>query len=184
MKFLTLFSCAAMLTIFAAGCVLTARDQVHTTYYDLAVPVRQSTLPLQIISVGNDTAAQSRMFFRLKGDRVVQDSLNCWVQSPERMLQRYLVHYFSPVKTAESANLVSMRCTINAFEFDMTKSEAVLGIKYLLKCNNQRQSGYLTFREKFTNPTPDELAAALSKAVNQAADRMNKLASEFSKKSL
>ena len=172
---------AAVLLTICSGCVLTPRSQQQTAYYDLPVPqaVKQVNF-LQIAAVNNDTPAQSRMIFRTRNNRIEQDGLNCWIQPPERILQRYLTQRFQAAKSAPGKSL-TVRCTINAFEFDMVRNEAVLSVKCLFSKNNQSQTAVLTAREKITGKTPPELAAAMNKAVESIAEKLTAAAREINR---
>lgn len=174
-----IFAMLVLLTV--SGCVLTARSQRQTTYYDLAIPQTNDTLKnLKIVSVNNDTPSQSRMLFRARGNRIEQDSLNCWIQPPERMLQRYLVQKFLQ-GNADADQLLTVRCSINAFEFDIPASEAVLSIKCTLQQNGKQKIVMLSSREKFTGTTPEELVAAMNKAVKKTAGQLAAAAKNFGK---
>ena len=173
---------AALLSLAITGCVLTPRSQQQTAYYDLAIPQPDTTVNfLKIAAVNNDTPAQSRMFFRAKNNRIEQDSLNCWIQPPERILQRYLTQKFQQTVQTDSANTVAVRCSINAFEFDITRSEAFLSLKCTFIKNSLRKDELLTVREKLTGRKPAELAAAMNKAVENLAGKLATAAKNFNR---
>ena len=172
---------AMLLLLTAAGCVLTPRSSRQTAYYDLAIPQADTSVDfLKIAAVNNDTPAQGRMIFRTRNNRIEQDGLNCWIQPPERILQRYLTQRFQTAKSAPGKSL-TVRCTINAFEFDMVRNEAVLSVKCLFSKNNQSQTAVLTAREKITGKTPPELAAAMNKAVESIAEKLTAAAREINR---
>ena len=175
---LTLLS--AVLLSIGSGCVLTPRTVKQTAYYDLPLPqaVKQVNF-LQITAINNDTPAQSRMLFRLKDNRIVQDNLNCWIQPPERILQRYLTQAFRLKNN--TAKIIELRCTINAFEFDAATSEAVLSFNCIFKYNAQRKAVIFTIREKFNSPQPDELVKAMTRATEKLTEQIAQQALEISK---
>ena len=181
MKKTLLLSLTALLLTVVAGCVLTPRRTQQTAFYDLPLP--QTVQPvnfLKIASVSNDTPSQNRMLFRLKDNRIVQDNLNCWIQPPEQVLRRYLTQKFH-VKNTPPDRLVDLRCSINAFEFDMPGSEAVLSLKCVFKSGTIRKIALLTVREKFNSHQPDELVKAMARATEKIADKIAETALQINR---
>ena len=169
-----------LLAFCCAGCIFIPRNHVQTTYYDLQSPQKlKNSQRLMVAAVDNDTPAQSRMLFRFAGNRMVQDGSNCWVQVPERMMQRYLEQTFALPGNTDLSRIAMLRCTITAFEFDMVKSEAVLAMKYSMHCNHHRAASSVTVKEKLTGRTPDELALAMSRAAAKAAEEISRTAEKF-----
>ena len=184
MKHLQQLIVAALLLTVCSGCILTPRSSKETTYYDLANPQSaQSANVLHIGSVENATSAQSRMFFRLQDNRIVQDSLNCWIQPPENMLKRYFDQRFKLTGNIDTAKLVDLRCTINAFEFDMIKSEATVSVKCIFRQDNKRQIAQVTASEKITSRQPHELAKAMNVAVEKLSKKIAAIAENLHKSS-
>ena len=169
-----------LLILCSAGCVLTPRRHHQTIFYDLQSPqALKCRQQLMVATVDNNSPAQSRMLFRLDGNRMVQDSNNCWVQTPERMMQRYLEQSFALPGNTDFSRLATLRCTITAFEFDMVRSEAILSIKYTMRCDHHRSASSVTIKEKFSSHTPDALALAMSRAAAKAAEEISHTADKF-----
>lgn len=173
---------AAVLLTICSGCVLTPRSQQQTAYYDLPVPqaVKQVNF-LQIAAVNNDTPAQSRMLFRKQDNRIVQDYLNCWIQPPERILQRYLTQAFQLQSSKATDNFLELRCSINAFEFDMAKSEAVLSLKCIFRQGSKKAVEVLSVREKFTGRNPEDLVKAMTRATEKMTEAIAQKALKINK---
>ena len=169
-----------LLAACCAGCVLTPRQHVQKVYYDLQTPtaIKNNAL-IMVTTVANDSPAQSRMMYRFSGNRMVHDNTNCWVQLPERILQRYLEQTFVLPGNTDFNKTATLRCTISAFEFDMLKSEAILSLKYDMRFNNRREVANLTVREKLSGNAAGELAAAMSRAVRKAAEQISSAAEKI-----
>lgn len=180
MKSFTRLLPVLLLAACCTGCVLTPRSHVQREYYDLQSPVAGKINALLMVSaVSNDSPAQSRMLFRFAGNRMVHDNNNCWVQMPERMLQRYLEQAFALPDNTRLSKTASLRCTITAFEFDMIKSEAVLAMKYEMRYDLRHEAGTLLIKEKIKSNAPTELADAMSRAAGKAAEQIGRAAGKI-----
>ena len=165
---------AAVLTVAVSGCVLTPHENHTTRNYDLAMLMADKKQDLFRVSVfENNTPSRNRMLYRQKNNQIVQDEYNRWVQTPERLLQRYFELAFPVSESADVDALGTLRCTITAFEFDWERSEAVLALNYFLRSGSGKQSsGSLIFREKAAEHTPSGFAGAMSRAANAAVGKI------------
>lgn len=180
MKSAKSFFSALLLMLICTGCILTPRDDVRIAHYDLAIPAKvKSYDQINVAQVDNSSPAQSRMLYRMKGNRMVNDNANYWIQPPDRMLQRYFEQAFQVAGNHHSKNKIDLRCSINTFEFDIVNSEAVLSLKYTMRSNMQRCTGNLLIREKFTSREPIALAAAMDRAAAGAVIQLELAAQKF-----
>lgn len=162
-----------LLLMLLPGCLLAPREQPESCFYDLAMPEKpQPQNRFRWIVFANDTPSRTRMLQRQAGNRIVQDDYNCWVQTPEKMIQRYMTLAYPADSKTPSANLADLRVTVTAFEFDTVKSEAVLSLNYTLKKGSLRYAGAITVRKKFQTAQAPAMAAAMDQAVAEATTKL------------
>ena len=169
--------------MFAGGCIFTGGSGKTSAVYDLVPPHHASAQNLfQVIAFTNNTAARSRMLYRSEPNRIMQDSGRFGVQAPELMLKRYYSLAFPIRSNVPAETLVEMRGTVTAFEMDIKCAEAVLAFNYVLRKNNQRESGTISVREKLPVINPAGFADAMSKAADKAGQQLWLAVEKFSKK--
>jgi len=105
----------------------------------------------------------------------VQDEYNCWIQSPEAMLQRIFTLTFPLNARKNAENLSELRVDILAFEFDLKTQEAYLALNYTLKNPDSRQTGAVSIREKAANATAPAFAEAMNQAAAKATQQIWKI---------
>ena len=170
------------LLLFAGltGCVLTPHTPPETQTYDLDIPDRgQPQSKFHVSLFTNDTPSRSRMVYRKKNNQILMDEYNCWVQSPDRMLQRYLSLAFPLDGNPHLDKLAELRGVITAFELDMDTCEAVLAISYSLRLGDDRDFGTIYLREKLDTPSAASFAQAMSRAAAQACQSIGQTAAKF-----
>lgn len=169
--------------MFAGGCIFAGGSGNTSAVYDLVPPHNAPEQNLfQVMAFSNNTAARTKMLYRSDPNRIVQDPSNYWVQTPELMLKRYYSLAFPLRSNVPADNLVEMRGTVTAFEMDIKCAEAVLAFNYVLRKNNQRESGTISVREKLPVLTPAGFADAMSKAADKAGQQLWLAVEKFSKK--
>lgn len=168
----TVFLLCTATFLILGGCVFTARQQHETQTYDLQLPLTPRNQKIfTITAFVNDTPSRSRMLYR-QNNNIVQDPYNCWIQSPERLLQRHYALAFPLQGNVKAADTAELRCTITAFEFDLQKSEARLTFSYALHFKGQRYIGTISAVEKLAGFSAAECASGMSKAAANAAEQL------------
>lgn len=166
----------AVVFLISNGCVLTSRPQHTVNNFDLSAPAQ---IHLQdqftIAPFRNFSPSRTRMFYRQSSNRIVQDEYNCWIQSPEAMLQRMFTLTFPLNARKNAENLSELRVDILAFEFDLKTQEAYLALNYTLKKPDSRQTGAISIREKAATPTAPAFAEAMNQAAAKATQQIWKI---------
>lgn len=167
--------CSLLLVL--TGCVLTPHSDHPASTYDLQTPARIKTQDFFILSaVSNQTPARNKFYYRT-GNTVQFDHYRNWVQPPEMLLERYLLKKF-PYRSNGEKNPIEVKLSIIGFEFDLTRSEAVLSLNYTLRNITQKNQGNITIREKFT-ANADAMVTAMDKAVAAAAEKLEMELNKF-----
>lgn len=166
-------SVIGMMIFGCCGCIFTAREQLESRVYDLALGESgQSQKLFHVARFVNNSPCRGRMLYRKNGSRILHDEYNRWVQSPENMLQRYLTMQFPLAELKPGEKTAELRCDVEAFEFDLTAHEAVLSFTYRLTNIQVHTQGSVVVREKISGNDPDALAAAMSRAAARAAAKL------------
>ena len=177
MKKFCFLSTLFLLAMLFNGCVLTPHTDHPVSTYDLQVAAPVIPQDFFIISaVSNQTPARNKFYYR-SGNTVQFDHYRNWVQPPEMLLERFLLKKF-PYRSNGEKNPIEVKLSIIGFEFDLTRSEAVLSLNYTLRNITQKNQGNITIREKFT-PTADAMVAAMDKAVAAAAEKLEMELNKF-----
>lgn len=162
---------AAAVLLSLSGCLFYS-EPPQVAFYDLQLPAKaKEQCKFRVVLMSNSTPSRSCMLYRQKNNQILQDEYNCWVQLPERMLMRYISMAY-PWGKNNSKDLVEVHATITAFEFNAMDNEAVLALNYQMKKELEKQSGSVIVREKVNASTPEEFAAAMSRAAGKACKEL------------
>ncbi len=173
---LSAFFCA----VLTSGCALTAREKYETASYDLqqarAVP-RQNILTVG--KVINSTPGSNNMLYRMAKNKIVQDPFQRWIQTPDKLLNRYYDNQFPLTEGTQASKLVTVYLEVTAFEFDIPSSEAVLTLSYIVFSGNNRQVGTISEREKFAEKKAADFVSAMSRAADRAGQKLYQAAKKI-----
>ena len=162
---------AAVVLLTFSGCFFNS-EPPQIAFYDLQLPAEnQEQCKFRVVLISNSTPSRTCMLYRQKNNQILQDEYNCWVQLPERMLMRYISMAY-PWSKNSSKDLVEVHATITAFEFNAVNNEAVLALNYRMNKELAKQSGSVIVREKVNASTPEEFAAAMSRAAGKACKEL------------
>lgn len=118
------------------------------------------------------------MLYRYGKYKISLDDYNKWSLSPEIMLTRYLISAFAGNSEGkERANSYVLSGNINSFEFDMDRKETCFSVEYGIKNQETHKvilKNFCTFRQKFTDTAPADLADAMRQTVSLFADKIKK----------
>ena len=174
--------CLLLVLIAAAcsGCLFPSHKYTPLKSYDLAL-IGNARVQNQfyVSAFGNDSPTRHRMLYRKNNNLIEQDPYNNWIQRPENMLSRYCSQMFPLAEKSNLSDLVEVRAVVNAFEFDLNSSEAVLGLFVTLRHKAVRKSFSINIREKVAQKTPEAFAAAMSRAAWQAGSMIQIEAGRF-----
>ena len=165
--------CTVLLLCLLTGCVLTPRSDRSSAVYDLQLTIPQQPQDHFVTAAfRNSSPAKTRMLYRKSSNEMIQDEYNCWIQPPERMLQRLFNQAFPLKSKLAYSQLGELRIDITEFEFDLKKSEALLSLNYVCKHDEQRFAGTVTVREKAPELSAAGFAAAMNKAAGKAMEKI------------
>ena len=170
-KNILISAAAALVLLTLSGCFFNS-ERPQIAFYDLQLPAKvQEQCKFRVMLVSNSTPSRTFMLYRQKNNQILQDELNCWVQLPERMLMRYIAMAY-PWGKNSCRNAVEAQLTITAFEFNAADNEAVLAFNYQLNKDLTNRTGSVMVREKVKAATPEEFAAAMSRAAEKACKEL------------
>lgn len=169
------YAIAALSVMFLTGGCFSSPARSSIACYDLQMPGSvQKQNKFRLLLCSNNSPGRTRMLYRKADNRILQDDNNCWIQTPEQMLMRYINMAYPGESSPSTAagKPADLRLTINAFEFNLQTAEAVLSLEYEYKQGRYRKSGTVTIREKSTDSSAGAFSAAMSKAVAKAVTQI------------
>lgn len=163
---------AVALVLFTlSGCFFNS-EHPPIAFYDLQLPAKvQEQCKFRVVLVSNSTPSRTFMLYRQKNNQILQDEFNCWVQLPERMLMRYIAMAY-PWGKNSTIDTVEVQVTLTAFEFNAADNAAVLAFNYRMNKALTNRTGSVIVREKVKANTPEEFAAAMSRAAEKACKEL------------
>ena len=162
--------CAAL---FCGCSLLSENAQSPIEYYDLQVPNKLSSVPIDVEPFGSFSGERLRMAQRRDGTRIYGSDFHKWSQAPGSLLTRYLrlAYRNEPADDALKAGApVTLRGEVLVFEAD--QGSAKLGVRYTLRRGHASCTKTVLIQEKIEGKGPQAFADAMSRA----ADRFARLA--------
>ena len=179
-----LLALAAVITL--CGC--TWGDYRATNYFDLQTPavLPKVALPVSIARFDNASGVRQNIVYRA-GDSLQRDEYNKFIDTPDRMIERYLTVAFSdrPGITNATGDRLMIRGKIFLFEFDTERMEAAIGVEYIIDRRNAdglvlaTHTGSSIYRSQATGTAPDVVTRAFSRCAAQFADALYTITEGF-----
>ncbi len=132
------------------GCVLWTEPYHETLRYDLLSAPPGKFTGASGVEVGtfrNLSLSGRRLLFREEDGRISEEQYLTWIQTPEALLQRYLVDYFSTraVRGTPASAYWHITGSIFKFELNRVRKEAELAVSFEIQCYVNR-TAMLTLR--------------------------------------
>ena len=177
------------LAVVVTLCGCTWGDYRETNYFDLQTPsaLPQVALPVSIARFDNTSGVRQHIIYRSGDSLLRRDEYNKFIDTPERMIERYLTVAFSdrPVVTDATGDRLVIRGKIFLFEFDIAKMEAAIGLEYTVERRNSdnlviaTHIGSAIYRSQSTGTAPDVVTRAFSRCAAQLADALYTITEGF-----
>lgn len=128
-KFLMKIFAAVLFVCVCSGCSLISPSVSDINYYDLTFAGSERlTVPYLVVyrNFQNISPVKMNLIYSESNSLQVLDQYNLWTQSPENMLQRYLLN---AVKSdTKAARQVIVTLSVYEFRFDIVGKKCQLGI--------------------------------------------------------
>ncbi len=125
----------------------------------------------------SDLPSSTKMVFRKNSNEIEYDAYNNWAQTPQNILTKYLIFYFSnPQKQTDSKpanNRLIIDGNIYNFECNIDAKEAVLNTRIKIIQNETIILNKIySIREKMTILTASDFSKAMAKAAFKLAQQI------------
>lgn len=159
------------------GCFFATYHEPQNFDLAQAKPCCPPGIVIEVKDFENLSGAGQKMRYRAEQYRIVIDSYNKWVQSPDVMISRYFMAAFSQ----PGGNMLDERSyilsgTLNSFEINLTTKNVFVQVTCQLK---ERRSGRVKLQKElsasasFQQDSPVEFAEAASKAVLELTEKLS-----------
>ena len=170
------FSLLAFFVLLTSGGCIWGGQSRETRFFDLKAEQSKSLLlPCEVnfMLFRNLSGADRRFLVRQSGNRLRGDEFNRWLLDPELLLERFLREDLR----GKSGPTVRVRGVLTAFEFDLLRKEAVLGIDFTLTSGENSRHFNCRIREKISSGGEDfssSAAAAMNICATRAAGELRR----------
>ena len=168
----------AAVLLLVTGCIFSGRDYTAPATYDLGTQLAQCSIPINRLRVSNESGADKRFLYRSKNNRMSWDEYNLWMLEPELLFRRALKSVF-PVRSGSAADI---SCTIDRFEFDLSKKNAILKVTVVISRGTESFTFVCDRKEHFVSGSSDSAAEAMNKCVKSAMENISAECRVFSGK--
>lgn len=160
------FLAAALLLL--TGCIFSGREYTAPATFDLGTEFAQCSIPVNRLRVTNESGADRRFLYRAKNNRMTWDEFNLWMLEPELLFRRALKSVFA----ARNTSGADISCSIDLFEFDISKNNAVLKITYVISKGTKSAAFIYDRKESFISGSSASAAEAMNKCVRAAMENI------------
>lgn len=180
---LILFFVSGLLVLGQTGCLFWGKSFQPTSHYDLdpaKTSLESAGFRVEFSEFTTTEPIRFKMVYRDRQCRLLVDSYNKWIQPPGAMLSRYLRVVFRDHNAVVAEGTLSYRIAgdIFMFQIDIERKQVNLGVDYSI--SEGSASGFLPllqrsafFSEPFTESTPSEFAAAMSRCAARFAAQLD-----------
>lgn len=180
--FYTLFFTA--LIFGTSSCSLLPQPaNIPTNYYDLGIPEKAIACSRGIITVQpfNSLSGERFRMVRRNGYILINDDDNKWQMPPGSLVTKYLTLTFRDTAKTDLQNKANITLSGSVTAFEADEDEAILGILYRIKYYPKKFGApewnierSVLIKEKISGNTPADFAAAMTKALEKAANMIIK----------
>ena len=182
MKKFTFIMYAAAAVLCLSGCSLLSPAINTVNYYDIDFKGEkpfETDYRFSFRNFQNISPARMNFLYTWENSVMELDQYNCWIQSPEVMLRRYMLAAVRSSNNAD-ARQFDVALTIFEFKFDVVRKKAVLGINCVLRESADNKK----FEKNYIIETPIENVgrAAFVNGMNQCVEKFVQTAIDDIKK--
>ncbi len=163
------FSLTTFCIINITGCIFAPEHKVSTFDLGIPKPLTPQNTRIYIMPFMNNTETAYQMVYRIGEYQIEKDPYNRWIKTPGIMITAFLRDAFRCHGTQNYDYTVFGEVIL--FEINLQEKCVVLSTNYRIKNkSNFLLKREVSFKEYFTEASPENFAKAMSKAAGMLAE--------------